>query len=229
MKKFGRFLGELFALVFMAAAISVIYVAPIQFLFNWLSDAGWASALHETLGKTWFFLTVAGGLGLITAVVMRVIPIRRLKLLWAVILGAVLYGGLYFVYTLAVKNNPLLFIQFYPESLVEKIPESGDYILLGISGGLYVIAILIAALCRKSRGKERSGSGKAPSAKKERAAVSSNNTSDAAPAYEQTTQPLPSRNTDPKPKAQRYVRDPWGNLITEEDYNKRIDDIRNKK
>jgi len=88
------------------------------------------------------------------------------------------------------------------------LPWEMEYLYVQIiSAAFYVVAVVLSLLIRRSRKRARDASRQIPAVSSKDGFYGDGNAQ----------------------KQERYVRDPWGNLILEDDYNRRMNDVRNKK
>jgi hypothetical protein len=203
-----------------AVAISVPVIPLTIFATNW---AGSKISLLSNL-PVWIPYLMAGMCGFVVTVFIKSLPvIRNLRkfILEAVLFGGV-YGGLFFVsatyfnYNLIVPQNiTSLIYNLTKFGFIPTVFSNNIYTML-VGAGLLVIFLLIFVGARALRNQDKIQAQLAKSSAK----------------GAHTTAPNVVSSADGKIadyKVKKYVRDIWGNYIEEDDYNARINEIKNRK
>ncbi len=205
-----------------AAAISVPLVPMTIFVVRW---AGWTfSFLRNLPWWTAYVLALAGGLA-ITALVKSLPVVRNLRkfITEFVVFGAI-FGGLFYV-----SQTYFFYYRIVPQDIIVKayyltkfgfIPTvfSSNVYTMFVSAGLVFIFLLVFALARALRNKKKLQAKLALSPARQARTTAPTNIVSSTDG---------SKIADYK--AKKYVRDIWGNYIEEEDYNARINEVKNRR
>ncbi|MDR0856078.1 MAG: hypothetical protein LBM78_01565 [Clostridiales bacterium] len=272
-------IGDVLSVLIMAAGLILMWLSPVLGIFDWIAQ--WAGRdIVSFIMQPYFLILIASALGIISAVVMRLLPFRRWRLRLGLVGALALYGGLSVTYFIRAAR----FYEFF--GVKDGLADAP--VVLFIIGLVAVVAALMLAWCvREQRAKARYGNRKRTAAARShidevrraredeetqelirqanaaagldntgstmttnwqhereaasrsaetstlsfswQANVSSADASDdeyntsVAAMFEGQEPTLPSAG-----RRTRYVRDPWGNIITAEEYNKRLEEIRGR-
>lgn len=217
-----RVILGLAAFLGVAAAISVPLVPMTIYVVRW---AGWTFALLSNLPWwTPYALALLGGLA-ITAFVKSLPVVRNLrKFITEFVIFGLIFGGLFYVsqtyfYYYAIVPQDII-IKAYNLTKFGFIPTvfSNNVYTMLVGAGLALVFLLVFVLARALRNKKKlQAQLEASAIKKARTTAPTNIVSSADG----------SKIADYK--AKKYVRDIWGNYIEEEDYNARINEVKNRK
>ncbi|HEY8443847.1 MAG TPA: hypothetical protein VIL24_03515 [Clostridia bacterium] len=204
-----------------AVAVSVPLVPLTIFATRWV---GWKIAFLSNL--PWWTAYILAGLGglAVTALIKSLPVIRNFRkfILEALLFGGI-YGGLfyvsqtYFAYYKIVPTDIMLKAYYMTKfGFIPTVFSNNLYTMLFGAGAL-VLFLLVFVLARALRNKKKIQAKLAMSGVKGHHTTAPTNVVSSADG----------RIADYKVK--KYVRDIWGNYIEEDDYNARINEIKNRK
>ncbi|HEY8419950.1 MAG TPA: hypothetical protein VIL03_05895 [Clostridia bacterium] len=204
-----------------AVSISVPLVPLTIFATKWL---GWKVSLLSNLPWwTPYALAALGGLA-VTALIKSLPIIRNFRkfIAEAILFGGV-YGGLFYVsrtyfnhYLIVPKNIMLQAYNLTKFGFIPTVFSNNAYTML-VGAGLLAVFLLIFFAARALRNPNKIKAKLAMSAAKGAHTTAPTNVVSSADG----------KIADYKVK--KYVRDIWGNYIEEDDYNARINEIKNRK
>lgn len=213
MKKFFGGILSLLAFLCMIAAIAL----PTVGLMYWLFEQGKVDAIGQIFEQDWVVLVVCIAAAAFVVLLGTLVnnKLGKASYILSPIFALGLYGGLLYCVNWG-------FAKEISHSVLAVIPDvslTNDkiyYIGIGVIVFGVILSFFGRRLYRKAVRESR------------RAKLQRDLAGDESyrPTSRDTDLAVTSSRT---PKIERYVRDPWGNLIREEDYNERLNASRTKK
>lgn len=213
MKKLFSWIFCILSFVCITAALTV-GVQALMTAVTATGSAAWLSVLYGNGG--WLGLGVSAGVCAILVIAGALInsKLKVASYVMSPVFGIAAFGVLLYLTQWGGFVPTTAILPMIPSITMSNATIL--YVAAGVMGGGLLFSMISRLLSRAAKRKKES--------KKRQKDM------EAHEAYVPT-----SRDTDlaiassRAPKIERYVRDPWGNLIKEEDYNERVNSARNKR